>query len=75
MFPDLKDEIFFARKIGSELTSVPIFLYFVYRSPPQHGWWVVQVHAQDLNPRTQVAKTEHTKLNHHAPQGWPQQFV
>ena len=25
------------RKIGPELTSVPIFLYFVCGTPPQHG--------------------------------------
>ena len=29
--------LFLVRKIGPELTSVPIFLYFVYGSPPQPG--------------------------------------
>ena len=28
---------FLVRKIGPELTSVPIFLYFVCGMPPQHG--------------------------------------
>ena len=29
--------LFFVRKIGPELTSVPVFLYFVYRMLPQYG--------------------------------------
>ena len=29
--------LFFVRKIRPELTSVPIFLYFVCGMPPQHG--------------------------------------
>ena len=29
------------RKIGTELTSMPIVLYFVYGMLPQHRWWVV----------------------------------
>ena len=28
---------FLMGKIGPELTSMPIFLYFVYGMPPQHG--------------------------------------
>ena len=30
-------DFFFLRKIGPELTSVPIFLYFVCGMLPQHG--------------------------------------
>ena len=33
--------VFFFRKIIPELTSVPIFLYLVCGSLPQHGWQVV----------------------------------
>ena len=29
---------FLVRKIRPELTSVPIFFYFVCEMPPQHGW-------------------------------------
>ena len=29
--------LFLVRKIGSELTSVLVFLYFACRTPPQHG--------------------------------------
>ena len=40
--PKLKDFflsffLFLVRKIGLELTSVPIFQYFVCGMPPQHG--------------------------------------
>ena len=31
---------FFVRKIDPELTTMPIFLHFVYGMPPQHGWRV-----------------------------------
>ena len=41
------------RKIGPELTCVPIFLYFVCGMPPQHGlvssMWVC---TQDPNPQS-----------------------
>ena len=33
--------IFWLRKISLELTSVPVFLYFVCEWPPQHVWYAV----------------------------------
>ena len=53
---------FCLRKISPELTSVPIFPYFVCGMPPQHGRWVEQVHTQDPNPWTWVAEVEHMEV-------------
>ena len=42
--------VFLMRKIGAELTYVPIFLIFVCGMPPLHGFMSgAQVHARDLN--------------------------
>ena len=49
---------------------MPIFLYFVCGSPPQHGWQVVYVHTPDLNQRTQLLKWSVLNLTT-TPQGWP----
>ena len=63
--------ILLARKIGPELTSVPIFLYFVCGSWPQHGLMSSAcVHTQDLNLRTPGCQSGAHQLNHHAT-GWP----
>ena len=64
---------FFVRKIGPELTSVPIFLYFVWGMPPQHGLMSgVYVHARDPNPRTPGHWRGVHRLNHHTPRPAPQ---
>ena len=53
---------FLLRKISPELTSVPVFLHFICGSLPEHGWWVVYVHVQNLNLWTQAAEAECAKL-------------
>ena len=58
--------LFFAEEDSPELTSVPIFLHFIYGSPPQHGWWVLQVHVWNLNLWIQATKADQAKLNHYA---------
>ena len=53
--------------MGPELTSVPIFLYFVCGTLPQHGSMIsVQVRAWELNPRTPGYRTGAGELNHYA---------
>ena len=44
--------------------SVAIFLHFACGSPPQHGWQMVHVCTQDLNPQTQATEVQHSKLKH-----------
>ena len=45
------DFFFLVKKIGPQLTSVPVFLYFVCGMPPRHGLMSgVLVHAWDPNP-------------------------
>ena len=55
------------RKIGAELTSVPIFLHFVCGTLPQHGLMSgVQVPAQDLDLWTSGHGSRAQELNYHA---------
>ena len=62
--------IYLVRKIGPEQTPVPVFLYFVCGTPPQHGLMSgVQVHAWDPNPQTLDPQSRAHELNHHAT--WP----
>ena len=59
------------RKIGPELTSVPIFLYFICGMLPQHGLMSgVLVCAQDLNLWTPGCQSGARELNHYAT-SWP----
>ena len=54
------------RKIGPELTSVPIFLYFMWDATTV---WLDEwcwVHAWDLNLGTLGHKSGGRKLNHYA---------
>ena len=57
---------FLVRKIGPELTSVPIFLYFVCGTLPQHGlmssMWVC---TWDLNLPTPGHRSGACELNHY----------
>ena len=53
------------RKIGPELTSVPIFLYCVCGTPPQHG---LNSGSEPVNPRP--LKGAH-KLNHYTTRAAP----
>ena len=52
------------RKIGPELTSVPVFLHFVCVSPPQHGLM------SDVGPcpgsKAPATKVEHVEINYYA---------
>ena len=57
---------FCSRKIVAELTSVPIFLYFVCGTPPQCGSMSgVQVCTRDLNSWTLGHRSGAYKLNHY----------
>ena len=49
--------IFCLGKTVTELTSVPIFLYFVCGTLPQHGWWVLC----RSEPRIQTREPQATK--------------
>ena len=53
------------RNIVPELTSVPIFLYFVCGSLQQLGCQVVHIYAWDVNVQTQAAEAEHARLKHY----------
>ena len=54
----------FVRMIDPELTSVPTFLHFICRMPPQHGLMSdVYVCTQDLNQRTLGHRSEVCELN------------
>lgn len=58
--------LFCARKIGPELTAVPIFLYFVWHAATA---WLVecsQVPAWDLNPGTLDYQSRACKLIHYS---------
>ena len=58
---------FCLRKIFLELTSVPIFLYFVYGTLPQHGLMSsVSVHAKEPNLWTPGYQSRAHELNHYA---------
>ena len=58
---------FFVKKIVPELTSMPIFLYFVCGMPPQHDLMsCVYVTTQDLNLQTLGCQSRAHKLNHYA---------
>ena len=58
---------FFLRKIVPEVTSVPIFLYVVCGTLPQHGLMSgVQVQTWDPNPRTLGCQSRAQELNHRA---------
>ena len=60
-----KNYFFFVMKIVPELTSVPIFLYFVYGTLPQHGLMSgVWGHAWDPNPQTLGHWSGARELNH-----------
>ena len=55
------------RKIGPELTSVPIFFYFVRGSLPWHGLMSgVGPPPGTQTHKPQAAKAECAKLNHYA---------
>ena len=55
------------RKTDPELTSVPIFLYFVCGMPPHHGLTHrMEVCAWDLNPQTLGHQSRACELNHYA---------
>ena len=58
---------FVVRNIVPELTSVPVFLYFVCGAPPQHSMMSsVQIRAWDPNPRTPGHQRTKGKLHHQA---------
>ena len=58
-------------KISPELTSVPVFLYFVCGMLPQHGWWAVCRSAPGIQTRESWApELEHVNLTT-MPPGWP----
>lgn len=58
--------VFWGVKIGPELTCVPIFLYSVYGTPPQHGLMSgVQVYTWNANPQTLGRRGGAQKLNHY----------
>ena len=66
---------FCLRKIVPELTSVPVFLYFVYGTPPQHGLMSsVSVCAQDPGLRTLGHRRRARELNHYH-QAIPWNFI
>ena len=51
------------RKIGPELTSVPVVLYFICEMLPQHGLMSdVYVRTWDPNQEPQAAEAEHMNL-------------
>ena len=62
---------FCLRKIATELTSVPIFLYFVWGILPQHGLCRSAARIQTCEPR--ATEMEHMNLIT-MPQGWPPGF-
>ena len=63
------------RKSGPDLTSVPIFLDFLYVGRCHStAWQVVWVHAQDPNPWSWAPKVEHTELQHYTTRPAPQQI-
>ena len=64
------------RKIVPELTSVSIFLYFVYGMLPQHGLMSgVWVHTRDPNPRTQGCQSGVSELNNYATRLAPRVYI
>ena len=71
-FLSLSLSFFCVRKSGPELTSGPIFLYFVCGTLPQHGLTSnVWVRAWDPNPWTLGCWSGVRKLNHYAPRPAP----
>ena len=65
--------LFLLRKICPELTSVPIFLYFVCGSPPQNDCWrMVWVSTQEQN--LGLKSRAHWNLTTR-PWGWPLQLI
>ena len=50
--------LFLLRKTGPDLTSVPIFLYFICGMPPQHGL------TSGVTPRIQTSKPGATKAQY-----------
>ena len=63
--------IYFLRKPGPELTSVPIFLYFIHGTPTT-AWHAKQCHAAPgiwtCEPQAAEAECAHLTA---APPGWP----
>ena len=65
--------VFLVRKIGPELTSVTIFLYFVCGTLPQHGLMnSVYIPAEDPNWQTLGHRSVVHKLNHYVTGPAPQ---
>ena len=71
-----KKVFYLVTKIGPELTTVPIFLYFVSATPPQHGLMSgALVCARDPNPWTPGHSKGVCELNHYATRPVPQQYM
>ena len=75
-FPELtsncQSSSFCLRKIVPELTSMPIFLYFVCGMLPQHDLMsCVQIHARDPNSRNLGCQSRECELNHQATRSAP----